>query len=422
MPINASAGDVLGLIDVGTSKVCCLIVAPDRTYRRGGIGSGYRVIGLGHHRSRGIKAGVVVDLDEAEQAVRAAVAQAERMASVHLEEVIVGVACGRMRSSHFAAHAELENGYVRDGDLRKLKAAGRAYAERDGRLLLHLDRLGWRIDGVPGISDPRGMAGRRLSADVHAITADDAPIRNLMLLIERCYLTLGQAIPSPLASALAVTSEEERRLGITCLDIGGGMTGISVFADGRFLFADSVPVGGNHMTFDIARELRTPLAEAERIKALYGTLVAARSDEHEVITYPLAGEEEPTLHHTTKARLRAILQPRMEGLLGLVRERLQRSNVTSYAGERVVLTGGTSQLIGIGEFSANTLGQPVRVSRPLPFGGLPMSSCSPAFATVIGLTAAAQLSRSSWSIYPELSGGQEGSYLGRMGQWLRQSF
>ena len=242
-----------------------------------------------------------------------------------------------------------------------------------------------------------------------------------MLLIERCYLTLSQTIPSPLASALAVTTEEERRLGITCLDIGGGMTTISVFADGRFLYADTVPVGGNHMTFDIARELRTPLAEAERIKALYGTLVAARSDEHEVISYPLAGEDEPTLHHTTKARLRSILQPRMEGLLGLVRERLQRSNITSYAGERVVLTGGTSQLIGIAEFAANSLGRPVRVSRPQPFGGLPASSCGPAFSTVIGLAAAAQHIRNSWSAFPQYSDVQE-SYLGRMGQWLRHSF
>lgn len=422
MPLEISSGDVLGLIDIGTSKICCLVLVPDRNHRTGGgAAPGYRVAGIGHQRSRGVKAGVVVDLDDAEQAVRAAVAQAERMAGLRLEEVIVGAACGRMRSSHFVAHADISSGYVRDADIKRLRAAGRAYAERDGRLLLYLDRLGWRIDGVSGIHDPKGMAGQRLSADLHAITADDAPLRNLVLLIERCYLTLARAIPSPLASALAVTSEEERRLGITCLDIGGGMTSISVFADGRFIFADSVPVGGNHMTFDIARELRTPLAEAERIKALYGSLVAARSDEHEVITYPLAGEEEPALHHTTKARLREILQPRMEGLLGLVRERLQRSNVMSYAGERVVLTGGTSQLIGIGEFAANTLGRPVRLARPQPINGMAASSCSPAFAAVIGLAAAANMSRSCWSSFPEFPGTQE-SYLGRMGQWLRQSF
>ncbi len=422
MTREMTTGDVLGLIDIGTSKICCLIAVPNRCDRTArGVGGGYRIAGIGHQRSRGVKAGVVVDLDEAEHAVRAAVAQAERMAGVRLEEVIVAAACGRMRSSHFAAHAEIESGCVREGDLHRLRAAGQAYAERDGRMLLYLDRLGWRLDGVAGIRDPKGMAGQRLSADLHAITADDAPLRNLALLIERCYLTLGRAVPSPLASALAVTSEEERRLGITCLDVGGGMTAISVFADGRFLFADTVPVGGNHMTFDIARELRTPLAEAERIKALYGTLVAARSDEHEVITYSLAGEDEPALHHTTKARLRSILQPRMEGLLALVRERLQRSKVTSYAGERVVLTGGSSQLVGIGEFAANALGRPVRVARPQPIGGMPASACSPAFATVIGLAAAAQVLQAGWSSFPEYPGPQEG-YLGRMGQWLRQSF
>src|SRR5690606_1236966 len=139
MPINTSGGEVLGLIDVGTSKICCLIAVRDAAYRRGGLGLGYRVIGIGYQRSRGVKAGVVVDLDEAEQSVRAAVAQAERMAGVQLEEVIVGVACGRMRSSHFAAHADLESGYVRESDVRKLKTAGRAYAERDGRMLLYLE-------------------------------------------------------------------------------------------------------------------------------------------------------------------------------------------------------------------------------------------------------------------------------------------
>lgn len=414
MPRDGTTGDVLGLLDIGTSKVCCLITVRSR--------AGYRVAGIGNQRSRGVKAGVVVDLDEAEQAVRAAVAQAERMAGVRLDDVVVAAACGRMRSSHFAAHAEIETGYVREADISRLKSAGRAYAERDGRMLLYLDRLGWRIDGVAGIRDPKGMAGQRLSADLHAITADDAPLRNVVLLIERCYLTLSKAIPTPLASALAVTSDEERRLGITCLDIGGGMTAISVFADGRFLFADQVPVGGNHMTFDIARELRTPLAEAERIKALYGTLVAASSDKHEVITYSLAGEEEPALHHTTKARLRSILQPRMEGLLALVRERLQRSKVTGYAGERVVLTGGSSQLVGVGEFAANVLGRPVRVARPQPVAGMPASTCSPAFATVVGLTAASQVMQAGWTWLPEYAGGSREGYLGRMGQWLRQSF
>ncbi len=407
--------DILGLLDIGTSKICCAIVAPDHS-----ASQGLRVIGLGHQRSRGIKAGVIVDLDEAEQAVRAAVAQAERMSGQQLEEVVASAACGRMRSSHFVAHAQLDSGAVRSSDVARVQKAARAYAERDNRLTLYLNRLAYRLDGAAGVRDPLGMAGARLSADMHAITADEAPLRNLKLLIERCYLSLSCAVPSALASILAVTSEEERRLGIICLDIGGGMTTISAFADNRFLFADAVPVGGNHMTFDIARELRTPLAEAERIKALYGTLVAARSDDHEVIKYPMAGGDEPT-GQVAKARLRSILQPRMESLLALVRERLQRSQVMNYAGERVVLTGGTSQLVGIGEFAANILGRPVRIAHPSPSSGLPANACIPAFATVAGLCEATQSVQSGWASFPEY-GTVETGYLGQMGQWLRQSF
>jgi cell division protein FtsA len=417
--------DVLGLIDIGTSKICCTIVVPNRG---GDKRSGPHVIGIGHQRSQGVKAGVVVDLHEAENAVRAAVAQAERMARVQLEEVIVGVSCGRMRSNHFAARADLESGVVRKDDLRRLTQAARAYAERDGRLPLYLDRLIYRIDGDAGVQEPIGMAGNRLTADVHAITADEAPLRNLKLLIERCYLSLGSAIPSALASILAVTSEEERRIGITCLDIGGGTTSISVFADNRFLLADVVPIGGQHMTFDIARELGTPIPEAERIKALYGTLVSAGSDEHEMFTYPLAGEGDSAFHQTTRARLRAILQPRMEGLLALVNERMQRSEIMRYAGERVVLTGGASQLVGIDEFAANALGRPVRVARPLstggpsgPNGGLPANMSLPAFACVAGLLPAAQMVQGGWASFPEYGVGEHG-YFGRMGQWLRQSF
>ncbi len=411
--------DVLGLIDIGTSKVCCVIVDPNSRGARGEPRQ--RVIGIGHQRSRGVKGGVVVDLDEAEHSVRAAVAQAERMAGVQLEEVVAGVSCGRMRSSHFSAHADLDSGVVRKDDIQRLKRGARAYAERDGRHMVYLDRLIYRIDNDAGVMEPKGMAGHRLTADVHAITADEAPLRNLKLLIERCYLSLGAAVPSALASVLAVTREEERRLGITCLDIGGGTTSISVFADNRFLLADVIPIGGHHMTIDIARELGTPLPEAERIKALYGALVSAGSDEHEMFSYPLAGEGDSAFHQTTRARLRAILQPRVEGLLALVNERMQRSEIMRYAGERVVLTGGASQLVGIGEFAANALSRPVRIAGPHQASGLPANMSLPAFACVAGLLPAAQMVQGGWASFPEY-GVSEHGYFGRMGQWLRQSF
>jgi cell division protein FtsA len=413
---------VLGLLDIGTHKVCCIIAAAERGLGDGsGALSSYRVAGIGHQRSRGVKAGIITDLNEAERAVRAAVAQAETMAGLQLEEVVVSISCGRLRSSHFCAHCDIASGTVRTGDIQRLMNAARAYPERDGRTVLYLDRLAYRLDGDAGVLDPRGMTCRRLSADLHAVTADDAPLRNLMLLIERCFLGVAAAIPAPLAAALAVTDTEERRLGVTCLDIGAGMTNISVFSEGQFLYADGLPVGGNHLSFDIARELRTPLAEAERIKALYGTVVAAGSDEHETITYPLMGEDEPTLHHTTKARLRSILQPRVENLLLLASQKLQRSGIASHAGERMVLTGGTSQLVGIAEFAANVLNRPVRVGRPQVPSRFPSSLSNPAFSTAIGLLVAAREMGPFWTPSSGVEEPQVG-YVGRIGQWLRESF
>ena len=153
-------------------------------------------------------------------------------------------------------------------------------------MLLHLNEVRLRLDGAPGAQDPRGMAARKLAADLHAVTADEAPLRNLLLVVERCYLSAPQPRSRALASALGATSEEERQLGVTGVDIGGGTTTMSMFAEGSFLRARAAPGGGNHITFDIARSLHTPLAEAERIKALYGTLVSAQSDEHETFSYP----------------------------------------------------------------------------------------------------------------------------------------
>lgn len=411
----------VGLLDIGSFKVACLIVADAGGRAEPGSRAAFRVAGVGHQRSRGVKAGVITDLDEAEAAIRGAVAQAERMAGVTLEEVLVSVSCGRLKSQNFASSTEVESRAVSEEDIARVMAGGRSFAEREGRTLVHLNRLGYRLDGVSGMHDPRGMAARKLTADLHAVTADDAQVRNLLMVIERCYLNATGLIPAGLASAMAATTEEERRLGVTCIDIGGGATTLAVFADSRFLFTNTVPVGGSHITFDIARTLQTPLAEAERIKALYGTLVGAQSDEHEVFSYPVSGGDEGALAQTTKARLSAIVRPRFESLLCLVRERLERGGVTAYAGDHMVLTGGSSQLVGAAEFAANVLGRPVRVSRPEALSGLPPAMSGPAFSTVVGLLSAGVMAGNEATAYRERSHLVQG-YIGRVGQWLKQGF
>ena len=418
-----AGGQVIGLLDIGTSKVACLIVAlePRGPSILAGMNTAFRVLGFGHQRSRGLKAGVITGLAEAEAAVRTTVDQAERMAGVTLDDVYVSVACGRMKSDVFAANADVDGGVVARRHINRVLDGARAYAERDGRMLIHMNRVGYRLDGAPGGGDPRGLAAEKLTVDLHTVTADEAPVRNLMTLVERCYLGVAGLVVAPYASALAATSTEERRLGVTVIDIGGGVTSLALFADGRFVHTDTIPVGGHHLTFDIARGLQTPLAHAERIKALYGTLSTAPSDGREAFSYPLAGDDEGVLSKTTKADLSEILRPRLASIVGLIDERLEQCGLREWAGQRVVLTGGTSQLVGCGAFAANLLGAPVRVSAPDAAAALPAAISMPPFSAVAGLVAAATSGEGIVAIGQERDTlGQ--SYLGRVGSWLREGF
>jgi len=414
---EARHAEIVGLLDIGTSKIVCLIAAieagkrPDQARR-------VRVLGSAHFRSRGLKGGVITDLTETEAAVRATIDKAERMANVTLDEVIVSVACGRLQSSNFAATVDIEGGIVRAGDIERLMAGARSWAERDGRMLIHLNRVGYRLDGLAGSNDPRGMAAERLSADMHTISADEAPVHNLLLSLEHCYLSVRALVAAPYASAIAATSEEERRLGVTCIDIGGGTATIAAFAEGHFIHAAVVPVGGQQITSDIAYALQTPLAEAERIKTLYGAMIVAQSDEHEAFSYAVAGEEEGARGRTTRAQLAGIIRPRVASILGLVRERMEQDDVSEFAGERIVLTGGTSGLVGLGEFAANELGRPVRLAKPRDFAGLPQGVSSPAFSTVAGLLTIAAASGEEGHAYTP----REPGYFGRVGQWLKAGF
>lgn len=401
-----------GLLDIGTSKIAAAILAGD--------GPEVRVAGVGLQRSKGVKAGVLTDLDAAESAVRAAIGQAERAAGVTLEGVSVSFAAGRLKSRHFAAKTEVTTGRVNQADLDRVTAAGREYAERDGRSLVHLNALGYRLDGAPGARDVRGLAAHQLAADFHAVTADEAPLRNVMLLIERCYLACDGIIASPYASALAVTTPEEREIGVTVIDIGAGTAGIAFFAEGQLAGVDVVPVGSQHLTFDIARGLQTPLVEAERIKTLYGTLISAQSDEHETFSYPLAGEEEGATYQTTRARLTAIIKPRFSQIFALVRERLAENPASAFAGDMVVLTGGASQLLGAQDFASSELGRQVRLGRPLTLPGMPASVAGPHFATLCGLAVAG--TQTGANLHRAFGETDQQGYFGRVGSWLRSSF
>ena len=415
------AGDVIGVLDIGTNKTVCLIVAAPNA-RTNGLWrrEAASVLGFGHRPSRGLKAGAVIDLDGAEQTLRAVVNQAEQMAGLTLEEVLVAVTCGQPQSIAFEAETRIED-RVRGADTDRLMAAGRRYAERDGHTLLHLGRVAYRLDGAGGVTDPFGMAGSTLAADLHAVIVEDAPLRNLLQAIERAYLFPSGIVPAAYASGLAATTEEERRLGVTCIDLGAGATAISMFVDGRFLWIGAAAVGGQHITFDIARALSVPFAEAERIKTLYGTLAAPAADDEEMAGH--GSGLEPPPYEAARAELDGIVAGRMSDLFAEVIASVKRSGLAHLAAQRVVVTGGGSQLPGLGAFAEEELGRPVRIGRPKPIEGMPSFCASPQFSTAFGLV---QIALNPADTDVRKGGGrgekEGGSYLQRVGQWLREGF
>jgi cell division protein FtsA len=415
--------DVVGVLDIGTGKTVCLIVAATSS-RANGLWrhEGAGVLGFGIRPSRGLKAGVMIDLDGAEQALRAAVSQAEQAAGLTVEEVLVAVTGGGLKSLTFEAETGISDRVVTEADTGRLAAAGRSYAEREGCSLLHLEQIAYRLDGAVGVPNPRGMAGSLLAADFHAVTVEDAPLRNLLTVVERTFLTPVGIVPASHASGLAATTDEERRQGVTCIDMGAGSTMLAVFADGHLLSVNTVAVGGHHMTFDIARTLSTPFAEAERIKTLHGSLDDGAAEDEEMFSYAVSGRDDTPLHETTKADLNGIVAARMSDLLAQAMERIEGSGVAHLAGHRVVLTGGGSQLKGLAGFAEEALGRSVRIGRPEAADGVPPAYCNPIFSTAMGLIPIALDPAAGLRRHRVRAEVAAGGYLKRVGQWLREGF
>lgn len=410
---RAGHSRTIAALDIGTAKVTCVIARLD--------GSGGLVLaGIGQHRSQGMKSGLVTDAEEAVRAARSAIAQAERMAGVTVDGIRLSVAAGRIATVRFVARGKPEAPTVRQADLDRILAGGEAYIHRGGRTLVQLAQADWHLDGAAAVRDPVGMAGYELALHLSAVTADEGPVRNLIAVAERSHVTVDELMAAPVASALAVTSEEERQIGVLVLDIGAGTTTLALFRDGCLEQTEAIPVGGNHVTFDIARALATSVAEAERIKTLYGTLVKASSDDTDTFSYPMIGEEEPVLCQTSKARLAQIIEPRISALLDLIEERLAGGPFGTGAIGAVVLTGGSSQLIGVETAWTRRFGGHVRVGRPRPLGKMPAGMCSPALSTVLGLVMAPGAGEEIGG--SRLGEGNPAGYLGRVQRWIRESF
>jgi cell division protein FtsA len=412
----SNGGEAVAVLDVGTTKVCCFIA-------RQGDDAKPRVVGIGHQLSRGLRGGAIVDMEQAEASILAAVHAAEQMAGETLRDVTVNVAGGHPASQTIGVEVAIAGHEVGDGDLRKVIDQGRLYDAAADRRLIHSIPVGYTIDGSRGIRDPRGMYGERLGVDMHVVTAASGPVRNLTTCIARCHLDIRALVVSPYAAGLAALVDDEMDLGVCVVDMGGGTTTLAVFFDGNVVYTDSIPAGGQHVTSDIARGLSTPLAHAERMKTLYGNCVPSPADEREMITVPQVGEEDRAQANTIpKTILVGIIQPRLEETFELVRSRLEMSGFDKIAGRRIVLTGGASQLAGVRELAQLVLDKQVRMGRPIRLAGLAEATGGPAFAVGAGLIAYARRTSADETRPARAQPDSGNGLFGRLGSWFKENF
>ena len=312
---------------------------------------------------------------------------------------------------------------ITDAEMRRVLEHGYLMREPGDRQIIHSVPVGFSVDDSRGIRDPRGMLGERLGVNMHVVTASAASVRNQTAVVGRSHLEVEALVVSPYASGLSCLVEDEIGLGVTVIDMGGGTTTIGVFFDGNLIFADYVPVGGAHVTNDIARGLSTGVEHAERMKTLFGSAISTSTDEREMIAVPQIGEEEEGhVNHVPKSLLVGIIAPRIEETFELVRNRLEASGFDKVAGRRVVLTGGACQIHGAREFAGLILDKQVRMGRPQRVAGLAEATGGPAFATTAGLLHFALSERAEVAGAKHSPHGSRRGVLGRLGHWLKDNF
>jgi cell division protein FtsA len=404
-------GSLIAAIDIGTTKTCCFIAR---------VEARPRILGIGHQIAHGMRSGTIVDLDAAGRSITGAVHAAEEMAGETIDRAVVNLSGDYTASRIVKAEIAVGPGEITDGNMRQVLERGYLMRGSPEGQVIHSIPVGFSIDDSRGILDPRGMVGERLGVNMHVVTAAAAGVRNHTAAIGRSHLSVEALVVSPYAAGLACLVDDEMDLGVTVVDMGGGTTTIGVFYGGNLVFADAVPVGGTHVTNDIARGLATPLAHAERMKALFGSAISSTLDERETIAVPAIGEEEDGhVNHVPKSLLVSIIAPRIEETLELVRNRLEASGCDKIAGRRVVLTGGACQLHGVRELAGLILDKQVRIGRPMRIDGLAEATHGPAFSTAAGLLV---FSLSERAEAPRPAGLAQTRMFGRVGQWLRANF
>ncbi len=362
-------------LDIGTYKVCAIV---------GEVGeSGVEIIGVGTHPSHGLRKGVVIDIESTVNSIKRAVEECEIMAGCEINHVFAGIAGSHIKGFNSHGVVAVKNKEVAKRDIDRVIDAGRAVAIPMDREVLHVLPQEYVVDDQDGIREPLGMSGVRLEAKVHIVTGALTSAQNIIKCCNRTGLNVSEFVLEPLASAEAVLTPEERELGVALVDIGGGTTDIVLFDDGAVKHTAILGVGGHHLTNDIAAGLRTPIAEAERIKQRYGYAKVAMAAADEEVEVPSMGGRNP--RSISRRILCEIIEPRLEEIFQLIRREILKSGLEDTLFSGIVMTGGSTLLSGVIELAEETFNSPVRLGVPAQVGGLIDVVSSPAYSTGVGL-------------------------------------
>ncbi len=404
------------VLDIGTSKVCCLIFRLD-------VDEKPEVVGMGYAPAKGIKAGAIVDMDQAHACIAAVLAQAEKQADRQIEKVVVNISSTQMKSYHVYKEIEISDGNpISALDVKRLVDSVIADHLSAGYEIIHAFPLGYVVDKEQGVSDPRGLYGYHLGVYMHLIALPESQARNLVAVLDSCHVAIEEKVATPYAAALAILSEEEKEAGVSVIDMGAGTTHIAMFLGGSLMHLGLIPGGGNAITRDIEQGLNTPPADAERLKTLNGAAFVSPRDSIERLIVPVLGEEGTTIH-VARSDLISIIEPRIEEMLTQIGTFLNEEPRLAMAARRIVLTGGGSELQGIKDKTAAMLGVNTRLGKVSFVKGLPTHFDSHAFSTCIGLLKYAMIKhQNNMPVERSTTKVSRKNLLGRMIQWLVQNF
>jgi cell division protein FtsA len=396
---------VIAVLDIGSSKIACLVLrfdGPESFREADGIGSlagqsAFRVIGAATTRSRGVRFGEIDAMGETERAIRTAVQGAQKMANMRVDHVIATFSGANPRSYGVEGALDIGGGVVGEDEIARVLAGCDVPPVGEGREVLHAQPVNFALDHRSGMADPRGQIGNKLSVDMHLLSVDTNVVANVIHCIQRCDLELAGIASSAYASGISSLVEDEQELGAACIDMGGGSTGMSIFIKKHMIYADSVRLGGDHVTSDISKGLQVPWATAERIKTFYGGVYATGMDDREQIEIGGdSGDWERDRRTVSRSELIGIMRPRVEEILEDVRSRLDAAGFDHLPSQQIVLTGGASQIPGLDGLAPKILGQQVRIGRPMRVRGLPQAATGAAFASAVGLCLFAAHPQDEW--------------------------